>query len=216
MESEPIAAPRRRGRPPSVDRDAALAATRRVIARRGLDRARYSDIAEECGVAVSTLQHTFGRLDQILELGLDQARELDAAFLRDLPTAERATAWERIEAFICGALASPLETATETDQDAFDGWLIWVELWRAAARDAAGSSRTVAAYERWWSTAEQIIRDGQQDGTFTHSATARDLAVALNAIVDGLAVSLLFRHDRGDVDSARRIALLAARRTLAP
>ncbi len=207
---------RRRGRPPSVDRSAALAATRRVIARRGLDRTRYSDIATESGVAVSTLQHVFGRLDEILELALDQARDLDAAFLSSLPAADQASPWQRIDAFISGALASPPDDDEDGPSDAFDGWLIWVELWRSAARDTESSVRTIAAYERWWETAKSIISDGQRDGTFTQAAPARDLAVALNALIDGLAVGLLFRHDRGDVEDARRIALLAARRMLTP
>jgi AcrR family transcriptional regulator len=214
--TEPPAEPRRRGRPPSVDRPAALAATRRVIARRGLDRARYSDIAEESGVAVSTLQHAFGRLDEILELALDQARELDAAFLDTLPSADDASAWERVEAFIAGALGSPIDPASNDPASSFDGWLIWVELWRSAARDGAGSARTIAAYERWWSSAEEIIAAGQRDGSFTSAAPARELAVALNALIDGIAVSLLFRHDRGDVESARGIATRTARLALRP
>jgi AcrR family transcriptional regulator len=185
-----------------------------VIARRGLDRARYSDIAHESGVAVSTLQHAFGRLDEILNLAFEHALANEARFLDELPTAQAAGAWERMEAFIAGALASPLEPHANS-QDDQDSWLIWVELWRTATRDAETSRRTTATYRRWWRAAEEIIEHGQQEGSFTRKASAHDLAVAINALIDGLAVGLLLRHDRGDLDSARRIALLAARRTLA-
>lgn len=215
--TQPEPARRRRGRPSSFDHPAALDATLRVIARRGLDRVRYSDIAEESGVAVSTLQHAFGRLEEILDLALGQARDLEAAFLDDLPTAADASPWERLEAFITGALASPLQPPhTKSHDERMDSWLVWVELWRTAARDAAASQRTTAAYRRWWETAEDIVAHGQADGTFTKAESARDLSVMLNALIDGLAVGLLLRHDEGDLDGARRIALLAARRTLAP
>lgn len=213
--SHPQPPRRRRGRPPSFDHAAALDATLRVIARRGLDRARYSDIAEESGVAVSTLQHAFGRLEEILELALDQARELEAAFLDELPSAADASPWERMEAFIDGALASPLQPPhTKSHEERMDSWLVWVELWRTAARDADASRRTTAAYRRWWETAEDIVAHGQTEGSFTREASARDLAVLVNALIDGLAVGLLLRRDRGDLDTARRIAMLGTRRAL--
>ena len=187
--------PRRRGRPPSLDRSAALDATRRAIARRGLERTRYSDIAEEAGVAVSTLQHAFGRLDRILGLALERSQELDAAFLSALRARDVATAWERIEAFVSGALASPVPSPSRIETlPTMDSWLMWVELWRASARDDDAATRTEDAYGRWWSAAEAIIVDGQADGSFTTDESATDLAIAVNAVIDGIAVGMLLRR----------------------
>ncbi|MBO9531993.1 MAG: TetR family transcriptional regulator [Solirubrobacteraceae bacterium] len=206
--------PRRRpGRPPSLDRTAALDATWRVIANRGLDRTRYQDIAEESGVAVSTLQHTFGRLDEILAAGLRRAEELDTAFLDDLPTGDDATAWERITAFVLGTLAVPLPSgpAVETNMAS---WLVWVERWRAAARENDAAERLQATYDRWWATVEQIITDGQRDGSFSSELPAREIAIAINAVLDGVATNILLRHGGGKLPDAQRVALLATQRLL--
>lgn len=209
--------PRRRGRPPSLDRTAALDAARRAIARRGLDRTRYSDIAEEAGVAVSTLQHTFGRLDQILELALERSQDLDAEFLAALPSRDEASAWERIEAFAVGALAGPVPSPSRIETlPMVDSWLVWVELWRASARDQLTATRTSNAYERWWTAAEAIIADGQADGSFTTSESATDLSIAINALIDGIAVGLLLRGGGGEIEQAQRITLLSTRRLLSP
>lgn len=206
----------RRGRPPSLDRTAALDATRRVIARRGLERARYLDIAEESGVAVSTLQNAFGRLDELLALAIDRSHAIDGAFLATLPDAGAATAWERIETFVNGTLASPLPPDERHDRiPAMESWLVWIELWRLAARDEGAARRTADAYRRWWGAAEAIIADGQRDGSFTTEASAADLAIALNAALDGLAVSLLMRADGQQLAEARRIASITTRRILA-
>ncbi|MEH3055381.1 MAG: TetR family transcriptional regulator C-terminal domain-containing protein [Patulibacter minatonensis] len=207
--------PRRRGRPPTLDRDAALDATRTVIAQRGLDRTRYADIAEESGVAVSTLQHAFGRLDSILQLALERTHQRDDAFLAALPAAGEADPWTRIETLVLGALAgeSP-EDSERASPETVNGWLVWAELWRSAARSPDTSARVQRAYERWWTAAERIIADGQADGTFTTSATPRMLSKAINAVLDGAAVSLLMRHDGGAPTEARDIALLAVRRLL--
>jgi len=209
--------PRRRGRPPSLDRIAALDATRRVIASRGLDRTRYRDIAEESGVAVSTLQHAFGRLDEILDLALARTHEIDAEFLRQLPSSAEASAWTRIEAFVTGALASPIPppAAGEASIPTLDSWLVWVELWRASARDPAVAHRTTSAYHRWWAAAEAIIADGQREGLFTDEAAASDLAMTVNAMLDGIAVNVVLRSQGSNLDEARRLALLATHRLLA-
>jgi AcrR family transcriptional regulator len=205
--------PRRRGRPPSLDRIAALDATWRVIGQRGLDRARYQDIAAESGVAVSTLQHAFGRLDAILDLGLRRAEELDDAFLGGLPGRDQATAWERIEQFVSGALATPLPTGPARRPD-IASWLVWVERWRAAARSEEAAERLGRTYRHWWETVAEIIEDGQRDGTFSAPEPAADLAISVNALLDGVAASMLLRHDGDDLAEAQRIALLATRRLL--
>lgn len=204
---------RRRGRPPTFDRTAALDATRRVIATRGLDRTRYADIAEASGVAVSTLQHAFGRLDEILALALDRAQELDAAFLLTLPGADEATAWERIELFIDGTLGPVAGEASEPET--LDGWLTWIELWRAATRDPRAAQRLDETYDRWRSVATEIITDGQRDGSFMTRVPAGELSIAVNAVIDGVATGLLLRPGGGDLATARQVAAMATRRILA-
>ena len=49
-----------------------LAATTRVIARRGYAGTRFQDVADEAGVAVGTLQHHFGTRSRMLSEALEQ------------------------------------------------------------------------------------------------------------------------------------------------
>lgn len=198
--------PRGRGRPPTLDRTAALDAAWKVVAQRGLERTRYADVARASGAPVSTLQNAFGSLEALLNAAIDQAAGRDAAYLRDLPSEDEATALERLRWLVHGSFEEP---------DAFDTWLVWLELWRAAARNSALVTHTAAAYDPWWTAAEEIIRHGQRTGEFTTEVDAHDMAVATIAVLDGCACALLLRADNQDPATAGRIAFETISRTLA-
>ncbi|MDQ8044289.1 MAG: TetR family transcriptional regulator C-terminal domain-containing protein [Solirubrobacteraceae bacterium] len=206
---EPARRGRGRGRPSTLDRESTLGAAWRVIAARGLDRARYTDIARESGTPVSTLQNAFGTLDALLNQAVDYASARDDAILTDVPGPDDATPVERLEALVDGGMG----TGTREDMDA---WLVWLELWRAAARDTTLASHTARAYTRWWDTAESIVEHGQRTGEFTDAFPARDLAVGVVALLDGSAVAMVLRATDPDPAEARRITLLGARKLLAP
>lgn len=206
------AARRRRGRPSSVDREAVLAATLRVIAQRGLDRARYVDIAEASGVASSTLQHAFGRLDEMLAAALDLAHERERVFLDGLPSAEDADPWARMTALVEGAVG-PLPVPSAT-LEAGESWLVWVELWRGGTREPALGQRAARQYECWWAATEQIIRDGQRSGAFTDAVPSRELSMAVNAVIDGLAIGALASGQVASRSDARAATMRAVRRLL--
>ncbi len=191
-----------------------LAATLRVIAERGMDRARYVDIAEATGVASSTLQHAFGRLDEILSAALDLAHRREIAFLDGLPTAEQAEPWPRMEALVTGAVGPMPVTGDALSAD--ESWLVWVELWRGGTRSPELGRRAAQQYERWWAAVEQIIRDGQRQGAFTNEVPSRELAVAVNALIDGLAIGALASGRGGELDAVRIDTVRAVRRLLRP
>jgi AcrR family transcriptional regulator len=171
-----------------------------------LDRARYTDIARESGTPVSTLQNAFGTLDSLLAEAVSYAVTRDEAFLASIPGSTIASAPERLSALIGGAMG---------DAYGLDSWLVWLELWRGTARDSLLAQHATNAYERWWSTAESIIRQGQKDGHFTTAEPARDLAIAIVALLDGCAVALLLRARHSDPETARRVTAASARRLLA-
>lgn len=206
--SEPDRAPTRgRGRPPTLDRAAALDAAWKVVAERGLERTRYADIAQASGAPVSTLQNAFGSLDALLTAAIDQAARRDGDFLLSLPAESEATATERMRALVAGSFDEP---------DAFESWLVWLELWRSAARNTGVAAHTSHAYDVWWAAAEEIVEHGQRTGEFTTELGARDLAIAVVAVMDGCATALLLRADEQDAKGAGRIAWATVRRTLAP
>lgn len=203
---EPPPQGRGRGRPSTLDRTSTLNAAWRVIAARGLDRARYTDIARESGTPVSTLQNAFGTLEALLTQAVDFASEQDNAVLDGVPSADEATPDERLVALITDGMG---------DENDIDAWLVWLELWRAAARDTALATHTARAYDRWWSTAEDIISHGQATGDFTKEQSSHDLAVGLVALIDGCGVALILRSKQPDPQEATRITLASARKLLA-
>lgn len=198
---------RGRGRPPTLDRAAALDAAWKVVAARGLERTRYADVANASGAPVSTLQNAFGSLDALLSAAIDQAARRDSDFLHELPSADEATPTERMRVLVVGSFEEP---------DAFESWLVWLELWRSAARDTGIAAHTAHAYDIWWGAAQEIIEDGQRTGEFTDAMSARDLAIAVVAILDGCATALLLRATDPDPSEAGRIAWETTRRALAP
>ncbi len=177
------------------------------MAERGLERTRYADVARASGAPVSTLQNAFGSLDALLNAAIDRAAARDAEYLTTLPSASEATALERLRLMIVGSFDEP---------DAFDSWLVWLELWRAAARDTALADHIDDAYAPWWDTAEEIIRHGQRTGEFSPEGDARDLAIATVAMLDGCACALLLRADNQDPATAGRIAFETIARSLKP
>lgn len=206
LPSEPSTPGRGRGRPSTLDRVATLDAAWRVIAERGVDRARYADIATESGTPVSTLQNAFGTLQALLIAAIEHASRRDAEFLDTIPGATTASATERLRAFAGGAVGYAFGA---------DSYLVWLELWRAAARDTELAEHASTAYDRWWGLAESIVEQGQAEGTFTTALPPRDLAVAIVAILDGVALALLLPAHRADAGSAARIALTSIEQMLA-
>lgn len=204
---EPPAPSRGRGRPSTLDREAILIAAWQVIAARGLDRARYVDIAQESGVAVSTLQNAFGTLDTLLGAAIDLALARDDDFLASVPSAGDAAPLARLDVLVGGCVGEAY---------GLTAWLVWLELWRAAARDGVLAGRTAQSYARWWAAAESVVRHGQEAGEFTTDEAPEDLAKAMIALLDGCAVAFLMPSGGSDAETARRVALLGIRRLLRP
>lgn len=193
--------PRRRiGRPPTLDREGALLAARTVIARRGIDRTRYADVAEAAGVPVTTLQHAFGSLQAMLLESVSLAAESEIAILRDLSRDSRLSPWERIQEFIAGAIHPPNDP---------DSWLVWLEFWRIASRDAEIGAHAGEIYEQWWTYLEELVALGRDRGQFTTplASQTRDAAIAIVGIIDGIAAALVLRGDGPDYERTRQVAI---------
>lgn len=194
---------RRIGRPPTLDREGALLAARSVIARRGIDRTRYADVGEAAGVPVTTLQHAFGSLQAMLLESVSSAAESEIAILRDLSRDSSLSPWERIQEFISGAVHPP---------DDPDSWLVWLEFWRIASRDAEIGAHAGEIYEQWWNYVGEIIEAGRSHGQFTSPLAqhTREAAIAIVGIIDGVAAALVLRGDGPDFERTRTIAIRAA------
>ncbi len=194
---------RRLGRPPTLNRDAALKAARGVIAERGFDRTRYADVAEASGIPVTTLQHAFGSLKAMLLESVQKSAASEIAVLRDLSYDTSLTPWERLQEFIAGAVHPPDEP---------DSWLLWLELWRLAGRDPELGADAGVIYAHWYDYVEELVALGAEAGELSgpFAESPRDGAIALVSVIDGLAVAFVIRADGPDYDRLLELSIKAA------
>jgi AcrR family transcriptional regulator len=181
----------RRRRRASTGRDDVLRKAAGVIARRGMERARFSDIAEEAGLAVSTLQYMFGSREDLLiaAFELSSREELGAI---DAAVASAPGPLERLNALVDLAVGGPENR---------DAWLLWFEFWRAAWRDVEITERWQVAQDHWLDAVTRVLKDGVRSGVFRADLDLHDAAVLLLAITDGVALATVLLQD-ATVDAA--------------
>lgn len=197
---------KRKGRPPAHDRDELLRLARAVAVERGFDALRFTDVAEATGVPVSSLQYAFGTRDalvrEVLRAGVaEELARLRSAVERELDP------WTRIETFI------RLGISIDDDRRR-EGWLLWMEYWRAASRDADLREESARVARGWRLLIRRAVEDGVTTGDFTIDGTAEEVAASLVALVDGLSLQVEVGDDRMRSARATRAAMRAARRIL--
>lgn len=196
----------RRGRPLEHDRIELLRAARAVAAERGFDALRFSDVAAATGVPVSSLQYAFGTRESLVRevLRVGVADELDR--LRHEIDLEK-DPWSRIERFI--RLGISIDDLTRRE-----GWLLWMQYWRAALRDEQLHEEAAASAHGWRALVRRAVEDGVRLGEFVIVGTAEQTAASLVALVDGLSLQVLISGDRMRSTSATKAAVGSARRIL--
>jgi AcrR family transcriptional regulator len=204
--TEPMSEVKRKGRPPAHDRDELLRLTRAVAVERGFDALRFTDVAEATGVPVSSLQYAFGTRDalvrDVLRAGVaEELARLRSAIDRELDP------WTRIETFI------RLGISIDDDRRR-EGWLLWMEYWRAASRDADLREESARVARGWRLLVRRAVEDGVTTGDFVIDGTTEETAASLVALVDGLSLQVEVGDDRMRSARATRAAMRAARRIL--
>ncbi|WIM94611.1 TetR/AcrR family transcriptional regulator [Actinoplanes oblitus] len=156
-----------------------LAAAGEVVAARGADATRFSDVTAATGVGVSTLQYYFGTREDMLIAVFRHAAEREFELVGELlrPLTDP---WERLLA-IAGHLGNDTT------------WRLWVESWRWASRDAEVRADVLNDYTRWREliaanlTADDPMRVAQQ----------------VLALIDGLALPVVLGDPAIDRAAAR-------------
>jgi AcrR family transcriptional regulator len=196
----------RRGRPLEHDRVELLRAARTVAADRGFDALRFSDVSQATGVPVSSLQYAFGTREslvrEVLRTGVsDEVDRLQHAMDRE------SDPWSRVERFV--RLGVSID-----DRRRRDGWLLWMQYWRAALRDDELREESAATTRRWRWLLRQAVDDGVDSGQFSIDGTADETAASLVALVDGMSLQVLVGDSHLRSSRAVRAALRSARRIL--
>jgi AcrR family transcriptional regulator len=186
---------RRAGR----DKGDVLTAAVRVIAQRGADSTRFTDVAQASGVPVSTLQYYFGSREDLLVAAFRHASETELAALRaDLATI--ADPWERLVRVVDQALA---------DYAAGQGGHLWIEAWRFGTRDAEMRADVLRDYAAWREVVAESVRDGVETGRFRGGVDPRRVSVLLVSLLDGLGMPLALGDPGLSVAEAREACLEA-------
>jgi AcrR family transcriptional regulator len=165
-----------------------LDAAAQVIGRRGLFETRISDIASVAGTSSALVLYYFGSKDRLLAEALTYA---DERFYDETleGLSEMAGARDRLVRLI------DLSCPYEVQGDRIDTWLLWLELWNRAPRDADVAASRHRLDRRWRDAIADIVRDGIASGEF-HAVDADDFALRFASLVDGLAIQVVL----GDPD----------------
>lgn len=186
-----------------------LNATAMAIADRGLCETRIADVAEIVGVSPALVLYYFPNKAALLTealIYLDRmfydsvAEKLTAA-----PTAE-----ERLIILIeesCPRPAGPGELP--------DSWILWPATWEMARLDPALASARARLDEAWRSQIVTIVEDGMAAGEFAQ-VDAKDFAIQLAAMLDGLAIEAMLGDPTVDADRMSQLARSFARSALKP
>lgn len=159
-----------------------LSAAARVIAVRGLEGTRLSDVAEEAGVSVGAIQHYFRTRDRLLEevFAYERRQGVDRWLGAD---GDEPDAWRRLLSLVEHVVRDP---------PAFrERWGRWLEFWAACARDPGLRREMGDLYERWREPIRRAIEDGIASGRFQPELRVDDLVDRAVAAFDGLALQVL-------------------------
>jgi AcrR family transcriptional regulator len=179
-----------------------LQAARTVAVDRGFDNLRFSDVAAATGVPVSSLQYAFGTRDVLVREVLRTGVQDELQRLQDVVDGER-DPWRRIELFIRVSILEDRASRRE-------GWLLWIEYWRAALRDSDLRQEYSKLARSWRGMVQRAVEDGVLTGQFAIEGSAEDAAAAIVALVDGLGLQV----EVGDTRIRPARAVRAANRSV--
>src|SRR5580693_1795362 len=168
-------------------REQLLRAALDVIVNRGYADTRIADVAEHAGTSPALVIYYFKTRDQLLTEALRYSEDQWYA-----------TGLERLEAIAtaAGRLAELITTTGKPTE-----WLLWLDLWALSPRNPGVAAVRRKFDERWRQTIETTVLTGQEAGEFSATVDAREFAVTLSAMLDGMAVQIALEDP--DVPPAR-------------
>jgi AcrR family transcriptional regulator len=178
-----------------------LAGVRRVIARRGVEETRFIDVTAETGAALSTLQYRFGNWESMIVSALRQASAVELERVATAMT-EAPDPIDSLRRFVLATTHS-----TSSAEQAREGWLVWVESWRTAARDPQLAGEWRAIHDNWRALLEPVLTEGAATGEFNLSSGPQAAAIQILALMDGLCVPYVLGHPDVGLTDLGRLAL---------
>lgn len=163
-------------------RAAVLRAAGEVVAARGVEGTRFSDVSAASGVPISTLQYYFGNRDDMIIAILRHVGVEEMSLLqRTLEEAQDASAWDRMVRLIGVGVAQDPARPAHT-------WRLWVELWRSALRDEELKTDALDVAQRWREMLVAVIQEGQLAGEFRDDVSPMTVAHQTMCLIDGVGI----------------------------
>lgn len=155
-----------------------IAAARTVFARRGFHGASVEEIAAEAGFSTGALYSNFDGKEALFLALMDH--EIDA-YAQEIATA-----------------VDGLSSVAERARDGARHWMeiverepemlmLFVEFWAYAARDAAARDRVASSFAKVREVLTRLIADGAREFDLHLELPAEHLAIAIDALADGIA-----------------------------
>jgi AcrR family transcriptional regulator len=164
-------------------REQMLRAAIEVIEERGFPDTRIADVAARAGTSPALVIYYFKTKDQLLTEALRYAEdtwyEAGTRRMAAIPSAPG-----RLEELIA------MNFLPEADTYPTTSWLLWLDLWAQSVRLPEVASVRQKFDERWRETITAVVRAGQEAGEFGPVVDAADFALALSALLDGLAIQV--------------------------
>lgn len=164
---------------PNIDhirRPQLISAAIEVIAERGLAATRIADVAARAGTSSAAVLYWFESKDELLAAALT---EEDDRFYADVTSR------------IATGLTPPEQLALLIEASAQGGeWTLWMESWSRAMRDPDAARTRELQDRRWREVIAGVVRAGQRSGDFSEAVEPAEVAAALAALMDGLAIQL--------------------------
>lgn len=152
-----------------------------LFASRGLHGVRISEIAEDCGLSSAAVYYYFSSKRELFEETLRYSVKL--AFDRQVASLHLITGpRERLEHLV--GIQLPTDGAGSYE------FSIWLQSWSEIAVGAGSQENQSFAYQRWYRTVFDVLREGQETGEFI-TGSLEDLATQLTSLIDGLGIKVL-------------------------
>lgn len=184
-----------------------LGATARAIAERGLCDTRIADVAEIVGVSPALVLYYFPNKAALLTealVYLDRLfYEIVAEKLEAAPTSE-----DKLNILIEESSPRPAGPG-----ELPDSWVLWPATWEMSRFDPALAAARARLDEAWRSQIVDIVEDGIARGEFA-SVDAKDFALQLAAMLDGLAIEAMLGDPTVDAERMSDLARSFARAIL--
>jgi AcrR family transcriptional regulator len=184
--------PRRAG---GSRRTSAVEAAATVLAERGYESARFSDVAQASGTAISTLQNYFGSREDMLIEAMRHATEVEVSALEAVADTEN-DPWNRLVAMI----DRNLNTRVLNHQ-------LLIEFWRSGIRDGELRHYGEEGWSRYRAPFVRTVIEGRDAGVFTPVVDPEDVVDLLFATLVGAMIPRVLRFPSPSADRFRTALL---------